>query len=268
MPNQFVEHKDRWLLLSEHSDFEYALLFIRTWIPFNAWYCNNYPDLRNNDSRILKVVKADNNLFRTRIISLLQGSDGEARHFREIVADLHACLEKYYIPDHNERVTFSKLYFRDNPRRVSSYIKRKINYKAELIVNSSNETTSVRLVLIDSATGNNKLNYTYHKYSMEHLMQDIDFKKLKHEQFTTAKKCFADIDPKRQESLLSSTTSFLRIGDHKFIDDANLLSQSLIQVLYRLRCILFHGEIQPSKDNLGVYEPAYHLMRILIKSLK
>lgn len=146
MANQFVEHKDRWLLLSEHSDFEYALLFIRTWIPFNAWYCNNYPDLKNNDSKILKNVKADNNLFRTRIISLLQGTDNESKFFRELIGELHGSLEKYYVPNHNDRITFHNLYFRDNPKKVCLDMKRKINYKAELVVNTANEITSARLV--------------------------------------------------------------------------------------------------------------------------
>ena len=103
---------------------------------------------------------------------------------------------------------------------------------------------------------------------MAHLREDIDFKALNKRQKLIAEKCFTLINPKRKENLLSNNYNYIQVGENRFKNDVDLLSQAIIQVLYRLRCILFHGEIQPSKDNLSVYEYAYSIMRILIKSLK
>ena len=65
MANNFVENKDRWLLIA-NGEFEYPILFIKSWLPFNAWYCNNYPHHKNKDRSILEEMKSDNNLYKTR----------------------------------------------------------------------------------------------------------------------------------------------------------------------------------------------------------
>lgn len=52
MANNFIDQKSRWLEIA-NGDFEYPILFIRCWLPFNAWYCNTYPDLENQDSKII-----------------------------------------------------------------------------------------------------------------------------------------------------------------------------------------------------------------------
>lgn len=268
MANQFVEQKDRWLKLSENSDFEYALLFIKVWIPFNAWYCNNYPSYKNNDHLILKQVKTDTNLFRTKIVSLISGTDSESMKFKDSLGLLHESLEKNYIPNPDERITFKSLSFRDNPDKTNRCTVRLVDYKAELVTNQNNEVSAVKVMMIDSRTGSNKLNYNHTKYNIDHFKNDADFVKLKPNQIKIVEKCFSAINPKLKESLLTNSKPFILCNETKFVNDPNLLSQAIIQVLYRLRCILFHGEIQPSKDNLSVYEHAYFILRTAIKSLQ
>lgn len=78
------------------------------------------------------------------------------------------------------------------------------------------------------------------------------------------------INPNLKESLIAKkkNQSFSSIKEVFFIDDTDLLAQGIIEILYNLRCILFHGEIQPSKDNLKIYEPAFYMLRLLIKSIE
>ena len=40
------------------------------------------------------------------------------------------------------------------------------------------------------------------------------------------------------------------------------------EILYELRCKLFHGEIEPSDTNSGVFEQAFYIQRVLIKALR
>jgi len=269
MPNLFVDHKDRWLALAQ-SDADYAVLFIRTWIPFNAWYCNTYPDKKNKDRPILDEMKEDNNLFRTRIISLLQGNSTDAKNFRHYLALLHQTLEGNYMPNPQTRITFTGLYFRQNPITVSAPLRvRLLDYKAEIVTSSTLPVTrTIEAIILDSVSNAYKHRYTYSKYDKVHFTSSLNTSNLTREQKTNLESCFNEINPQKKENLiLPNNRGALMISEIPFVNDPNLISKAIIELLYHLRCILFHGEIQPSRDNLTVYEYAYHLQRLLIKSL-
>jgi hypothetical protein len=52
-----------------------------------------------------------------------------------------------------------------------------------------------------------------------------------------------------------------------FVNNYELVSKVIIEIMYDLRCKLFHGELDPITANLGIYENAYNLQKILIKEL-
>lgn len=267
MANLFVDHRDRWLSLAE-SDSDYPILFIRTWIPFNAWYCNTYPGLNNKDRLILDALKSDNNLFRTRIIALLNGDDAEAINFKNSLAQLHYSLERYYVPSVEKRISFTSLYFRDNPNLTDFKRARKFDYKAEVMRSGTNVT--VKADIIETATGAYKYRYPNNPYKVDQFLVHLNATaNLTDEQRVYIKACFDNVDPKKKESLIQhSKRNALIIGDLLFINNTDLISKAVIELLYNLRCILFHGELPPSRDNLSIYEHAYILLRILIKSLR
>ncbi len=113
-----------------------------------------------------------------------------------------------------------------------------------------------------------RYDYSHNKYDTDHLNFDLQSSALNAEQKEFLADCFAQINPKKKESLLCDKRNGLCIGGVYFLNDCDLLSQALVEVLYALRCKLFHGELQPSKDNLRVYEPAYQILRILLNSLR
>lgn len=265
MPNIFVDHKDRWLALAE-SESDFAVLFIRAWIPFNAWYCNTYPHHDKKDGPILNEMKGDNNLFRTRVVALLNGGHTDSAQFKAFLGQLHISLENNFVPDATNRITFTDLKYRTNP--VTVFIPptsiRRLNYKAELLANNQ-----VQAVVVDATTFATRFTYSHTKYDLTHFTTSAAFTTLSPDKQAAILNCFNQINPKKRENLLSTDRrNCIDCGGVMFINDANLLSQAIIELLYRLRCILFHGEIQPSKDNLSVYEPTYYMLRLLLKSLK
>ncbi len=262
MANNFVGHVDKWLLLSD-----FAILFVRAWIPFNAWYCNHYQNTK--DRYCLDKIKSDNNQFRAKLIAVLNGNYPEALIFKSHLNQLYSLLEQHPIPDAtlDKRVTFQNLWFRDNPITVSTPItKRGLEYKAEYLTNKS-----VKVLIVNTRVTPNSTIYTYTNpsYDITHFQADIIANVSVDEQRTQILDCFTQINPRKKESLLAVTKrGSLMIGDTAFLNDADLLSRAIIELLYNLRCKLFHGELQPSQNNLTIYEPCYHILRILLKSLK
>jgi hypothetical protein len=266
MANYFIGNVDKWLLLSE-SETDYAIHFVRCWIAFNAWYCNHYKI--NADRLCIEKIKSDNNQFRTRLIALLGNADETALKFKLHIAQMHSMLEAYPIPnaDKDDQITFRNICYRINPVvSPPSKNRRNLEYKVERLSNRSVKA----MIVSKNRTGTlvTKYQYSHKKFDNNHFQADLNAVVLLEEQKKYLSECFFEIDPKKKESLLSlDKRNFLDIGGISFINNRDLLSMAIIEVLYSLRCKLFHGELQPSKDNLKVYEPAYNILRILNKSL-
>lgn len=267
MANNFVDHKDRWLLIA-NGEFEYPILFIKSWLPFNAWYCNNYPHHKNKDRPILEDMKLDNNLFITRIIALLENDDEDAIIFQTNLVKLHNNLESFKVPNATENISFKSLNYRFNPK--TSFVKtyRNHNYKVEIVTPISPNFYKIRIDILN-ANNRNIFLYNHTKYDKLHLIADKSFISLSEANKGIILGGFDAINPKLKESLIvtKKSESLPTITQILFKNDSQLLAQAIIEILYSIRCILFHGEIQPSKDNLKIYEPAFYMLKQLIKSL-
>ncbi len=268
MPNQFVGHVDRWLLLSE-SEVDYPLLFIRAWIPFNAWYCTNYQTTRDRDC--IDNIKTDANLFRAKLVALLNGDYDEAIIFKEHLENLHNLLEQHPIPDSDpiNRLTFKNIYFRRN-NILSIHppvLKNRYQYKAEVVANNG----SVNAIILNTRQSPSSTIYAYYhtKYDKRHFENDLTANGINQAHRKIIIECFDKINPKLKENIITQDKKSLIKGKRiYFVNNADVISQAIVEILYELRCKLFHGEIQPSKDNFSVYEPCYQMLRILLKSLK
>lgn len=263
----FVGHIDKWLLLSE-SETDFALLFVKAWIPFNAWYCNNYRS--TNDRECIDKIKTDNNQLRAKLIAIIGSQESESINFKNHFEQLHRILENHPIPDAtvDARITFKNICFRTNPltATVPPVRKRHNEYKAEKLSNGAVTAiiTNSRRVPVSTI-----YSYSYNKYDLQHFENDLLLSSTNIEQKEIIRTCFKGINPKLKENLISDKPkNSIRIGNTYFINNADYISQALIEVLYLLRCKLFHGEIHPSKDNFSAYEPCYHILRILLKSLR
>lgn len=267
MPNNFIDYKSRWLQIA-NGEFEYSILFIKFWLPFNAWYCNSYPSLNNSDRRILTEIKSDDNLFKTRIISLLEGNDEDSILFQQKLCKLHKQLELCKVPTINKAISFKGLNFRQNPNTLFNKTYRNYKFKIELLTPTPPHNYKVKVDILNNHNSN-VLAYLHTKYDIEHLKNNGDFKNLSNTNQKIIIDGFKLLNPKFKESLIvtKKNQSFTGIKDVLFVNDSDLIAQGIIEILYNLRCVLFHGEIQPNKDNLKIYEPAFYMLRLLIKSL-
>lgn len=110
-----VSHISKWV---ERSEADYYTMFIKTWIPFNAWYMTNYYDEDNgitSDRSIIELVMSGSNPYRDRIVALLRGSNDDADKFRQRLSMLHRALENNPIPNADEYISFTQVCISNNP---------------------------------------------------------------------------------------------------------------------------------------------------------
>ena len=77
----------------------------------------------------------------------------------------------------------------------------------------------------------------------------------------------------QDSSKFDSPDHYYDCGVYKFVRVAEntnpgfFITASLIEVLYQLRNLLFHGQISPSPETQPLYQNAYLIMRMLIQKL-
>ena len=77
-----------------------------------------------------------------------------------------------------------------------------------------------------------------------------------------------EVNPRKPVSLLAGETGeCIKIGSYRFVNDLNLIARSVITVIYNLHNSLFHGQIVTDKETQRVYEPAYHILSMLVEGL-
>lgn len=261
MPNFYIDNSDRWLALAE---IDYLTQFVKSWIPFNAWYMNMYPTLKQ-DRKIIEEIKSNPNVFRDRLMALLNGVDNDSIIFKGQIAKLHQQLESYYIPNANKRITFQSITIETNPVTSETLTFRQWIYKVELT--RTGNVTNINSLVTNSG-GTTQYTYNQSKFNISNIISHID----SHSNLTqNQRKCLLDtyqkINPKKPTSLISLNRHGIEAGNIFLINDVEKLVKGLIEIIYKLRNILFHGELIPTPDNKKVYEPAYYILKTLIQSL-
>jgi len=257
-------HIDNWIARAEP---DYYTMFIKAWIPFNAWYVDKYPQLYQNDSKIIRELVSSKNEIKAFIKSLLSDTDEDYTRFCYHLSQLHIELEKKKLQHRSEDISFTSIFFGEftcDP--VDDIDEEGINYQASqptklqnffqaLIVKEKKTYLSVKMSTYDLAT----------------LLTHEEFVGLpKKEMKEIIKKCFVRIDPMQKVDVTTSSLvpgEFLLIDDNektRFKNDKELIAKSLIKILYYLRCLLFHGEINPSDHNTIVYEHSFQVLKYIV----
>ena len=81
--------------------------------------------------------------------------------------------------------------------------------------------------------------------------------------------CYRAVNPQRIRTLLAEDGSqdLLRMDSYTFVRDPAAIFAGVVDVLYSLRNLLFHGELVPDRETNRTYEPAYHLLRALVATI-
>ncbi|MHB2150141.1 hypothetical protein ACX8XP_13870 [Calditrichota bacterium LG25] len=260
MPNVYTENAEKWRLL---ADVDYITQFVKAWIAFNAWYKNNYRDLKT-DREAIDAIKSPGNRFRDRLESLLKGSDNESKTVKNEISNLHYQLGRVIIRNRGEQISFENIIIEINSKNQEQFMRNRVSYEVTRAPNNQKLITS-RVIDIN---GNEKLFVEQtNGYNLEELKNNPQYQRLTTAQKNSLDSCYKEVDPKKPISLISRDNRYIEIGSYRFINDVDKICKGIIEILYLLRNSLFHGEIIPNRETNNVYEPAYHILHKLVEEL-
>lgn len=257
---------DHWLRQAEP---DFYMFFLKAWIPFNAWYVAELPQLDKKDVLIIKELQ-DNPKSKPRNIieTYLVSPKRDAIIFKNHLAELLHYLEIKTVKHNGVKLTFSNLALSSNPKTFE-----KANDKDGNVYKAESKTGYFEAIIVDKG-GKTILHFKQPQYRILDLEKNIDFIRISDNK--VRKKiinCYEAIDPQKPISLISPNRnkkkSIYLDSEHEvyLIKDTITIAKSCIKVLYSLRCMLFHGEIEPTTTYKPIYEHAYYLLRLIIKEL-
>lgn len=267
MPN--VIHIDQWLRRSEP---DYYAMYINAWIPFNAWYVKEYNDTR--DRACLEQICSTSNVYRNKIIALLSGVTPDAQRFRSYITTLHHELQRHSIPD-EKPINFDNVLVQDNPTNVYQKDFSKYSFKWEYLRNSNpkckcvvtHRTTHTTIVTIDLAKWDEAELLANHDY-LGIGNEIVKRKVLEYFYLIKPKICIPIVVPPIGNGRKPQRCITIDDGcSLYFTENLDKISSAIVWMLYKLRCLIFHGNITPTTAHSSIYECAFYMQRMLIKEL-
>ena len=279
-----ISNINQWIQASEP---DYFMMFVKAWIPFNAWFMMNFwseDEKRTSDRAIMdymKDAKPGENRYKDRIMNLLTNNTSEAIAFRNHVAALHFELRSNPIPNLEEAISLSRVCITSNP--TTSYTPVAIGeftYSAQNDLNLPKTSPRWILQVLDSNSGDTNYMVCIRKPSLHELVHNEDFIALPQDKMREGlKEALNQVSPNRTESVVlkeyegevvDAPADSIIMGETKkvcLVSNRDKIARAIMQIIYELRCKLFHGELAPTSDYRGVYKYAYYIQKSLIKNL-
>ena len=255
----YTENEEKWKNLIE---IDYFTHFVKAWVAFNAWYKNHFPGA-NTDREAINEIKSGDNKVKRKFNSLIGGTNEESEIFKNTLGQLHYFLLNNEIKNNNTRIWFESFVVElDRSCLEQRNEKRGIKYYVKVTL-TRNEITNV-LATVKNSSNDTICNYRHNVYNLEHFCSSIEYRRLSSNQQSNIKALFQEANPKKPTNFLTTDENHIKIGQYKFINDPELIFKGLIEILYSLRNVLFHGQIIPDKNTNQVYEPAYKILKILL----
>ncbi len=261
---------------------DYYTLFIQSWIPYNAWYnAVIAPFAGKTDRACIDYICANTNAYKDKIISLLRAQDEDGVLFRKDIANLHRALLAHTLPNAEQQITFSTIKQGGIAGTVAQGNYFSFHYKVERIPSTSGNENAYDITVDENVT--HVLKYSKHisnNQNFDVVETDPNFIHLSNTMRKKIREYFAKVNPNAPFDVVMPPVQ--RGGEptqppHSlcmdakahiyFVEDKDKLAQVLIRLIYRLRCELFHGSINPTLSNSVVYEYLYKVQTRLIKEL-
>ena len=264
-----IEHIRRW---KDLSNIDYYLLFVRTWIPFNAWYAHAIGKDKSDNDAISNLCKNSN--VKEQIISLL--NENEKHHdslfFKKELALLHLELKRNYFPNNDNRISFAELNIRqENTNNTVNELKGRYHYKLIRYTKDNPEgkpNKSIHVELLNKAL-ETKMLLSQERFNIDELKQSPEYCRLSNTAQRDLLNFYISINPQKVINLekYEKNNKLMLDKDVFFIKDYSLISIALLWVLYELRCKIFHGELMPTEDNKKIYKHATNLLSIILNKI-
>lgn len=271
-------HIEKWV---ERARQDYFMLFVKAWIPFNAWYKREceLAHLQNlNDKNCIEHICNTDNTFKTKILALLNGEDTEAKRFKEELSELHNMLNTHIIPSPDNPINFSTMVPGITSTDLIDVDFRKYHYKVERTQTGTNFSYSIRVE--EKTTHAPRYVKNLNRWKLEDITTDPDYIALpSNECKSKIAEYWKMVNPKRPLDIIvpphvtrdgrtQKPPHTIEIGNGVYlVDDKEKIAKVLIQLLYKLRCEIFHGSLDPTNANMKVYEHAYYIQYQLVKEL-
>jgi hypothetical protein len=276
-----TENLKRWI---EQSNIDYVTYFIKAWIPFNAWYNSHFPALDGERAKI-NATKNNANPVRNGISAYLENDGQEGENFRSYLSALHHGLQNHILTSETGIISFHEIIKEKNPKNlvnnetlngITYYLKREDSGKLGVI----NQIQ----VFLKNSTGTTFFSYQHTEFDFEHLKlsatTNANFGALSAKQQENTRVFFLQLIPiittnAIETNLQTTPKNFYKCDSYHFKRDTvdsycrgNYVCKSLVETLYQLRNILFHGELIPSDGIQPIYKNAYFLLKMILEKVK
>lgn len=266
MPNTYLDNAQRWLDL---TDVDYLGQFVKTWLAFNAWYRGAYAHSR--DREVIDDFKWQPNVVRNKLVPLLGAGTDEAAAFRGEIGLLHNRLENYHLYSGSEadspRITLTSVFLTLNPMAQNTASRSGMTYLVKR--GGAGVPGSQVESVVTNRSGTKVFGLVQAGWDPTGLESDPHFVTgLKATQQGALKAVYRSVAPKVLADLTNNGGSgTFACGAHQFACSAEELFAGVCEVIYLMRNSLFHGELVPSREAAASYEPAYYIVRRLLRNL-
>ena len=268
MPNNITENTRRFI---ENAEVDYFTYFIKAWIPFNGWYKNKWHDLQS-DRQAINTIKDTVNEAKSALIRYLENDSDEAKTFRSYLSSLHFQLLDNRIDNNGNRISFEAVKVGRNRNKVIDENYNRLRYQIERTDNRS----GVEQVVINVTRTNGSPvcgEIIQDDYDVDVLRDNREFQKLTLAQKNKLVGFYTELVPYQSLNLLEQhprddPINYTQIGSFKFTESKEKIAQGLVEVMYSLRCVLFHGELNPNEANNEVYKNLYHVLFMILQKLR
>lgn len=272
------ENINRWI---EQADIDYIGHFIKAWIPFNAWYNNHYPTLKTDREKI-STIKTQSNTVRNGINAYMESDSQEGLEFRSYISSLYYQLQQNQIDGRDGRIWFDNALKEKNPKNLidNQDFGHSTYYLLRTDGQSLGEVTEMRVILKKKSDGTTILPYVHNSYNLQHLQADARYQGLSQARREQLRLLFLELEPIKTDTVLETTKienprNYYQCDSYTLRRDTtnpNCYSihvcKALIEILYQLRNVLFHGELVPNNGAQKVYKDAYLILRMILEKIK
>lgn len=277
-----ISHIGNWI---DRAEPDFYMMFIKAWIPFNAWFMTNFYDEASGivtDRAIINHIKSNDNTFVRRIKSLLRGNDSVSLEFKHALGKMELELRAHAVPNEHDRLSFANVSITSNTSHTYQVTKGRYQFKAQFNPLQPRTALRCRLEILKASNGSNVALVELNNCMLSELEGNPDFINVERDEWKEVlRSCLNEISPNKKENLLAQVkikngVPSIPGGSIEINKENNLylrgnvddLAKAILEIIYRLRCLLLHGEIDPTVANSRIYEHAYSILRILIKELR
>lgn len=271
------ENINRWI---DQASIDYIGHYIKAWIPFNAWYNNTFPQL-NTDREKINTIKNDANTVRNAINTLLETDSQLSLEFKSHLATLIFQLQAQQINGRAGRISFDDIV---KERNATNQKNIDFNRNRYFLRRSDGrfvgQVISVQVNVNKLSDNSNIFSYTHTEYDLVHLQNNPNYQGLSAQVREQIRLCFQELEPTNiisvmQDEPREAPINYYVCDAYKLKRDVqnpncygHLVVRALIEILYQMRNVLFHGELVPNLEAQKAYNSAFHLLRIILEKIR